>query len=137
MFDKLTYAGNLANLAPVADSPRYRFVRGDICSPPTLTPRCPAMTSLVNFAAESHVDRSIIGAADFIQTNVLGAQQVFEAALRHEVAAGCAHLHRRGVRLDRRGLVDRGPRAGAEFAILGGQGRRRPHRPRLRQDATA
>ena len=85
VFDLLTYAGNLANLAPVADSPRYRFVQGDICSPADLDAALPGHDVLVNFAAESHVDRSIIGAADFVKTNVLGAQQVFEAALRHGV----------------------------------------------------
>ncbi|MCW2493408.1 MAG: dTDP-glucose 4,6-dehydratase [Frankiales bacterium] len=85
VFDKLTYAGNLANLAPVAGSPRYRFVQGDICSATDLDAALPGHDVLVNFAAESHVDRSITGAADFIQTNVLGAQQVFDAALRHQV----------------------------------------------------
>jgi dTDP-glucose 4,6-dehydratase len=85
VFDKLTYAGNLANLAPVASSPRYRFVQGDICSATDLDAALPGHDVLVNFAAESHVDRSITGAADFIQTNVLGAQQVFDAALRHQV----------------------------------------------------
>jgi dTDP-glucose 4,6-dehydratase len=86
VFDKLTYAGNLANLAPVADSPRYRFVQGDICAAADLDAAMPGHDVVVNFAAESHVDRSIIGATDFIQTNVLGAQQVFEAALRHAVS---------------------------------------------------
>jgi dTDP-glucose 4,6-dehydratase len=85
VFDKLTYAGNLANLEPVADSPRLRFIRGDICSAVELDAALPGHDVLVNFAAESHVDRSITGAADFIQTNVLGAQQVFDAALRHGV----------------------------------------------------
>ena len=85
VFDKLTYAGNLANLAPVAGSDRYRFVRGDICSPADLDAALPGHDVVINFAAESHVDRSITGAADFIQTNVLGAQQVFDAALRHGV----------------------------------------------------
>jgi dTDP-glucose 4,6-dehydratase len=85
VFDKLTYAGNLANLAPVADSSRYRFVRGDICSAADLDQALPGHDVLVNFAAESHVDRSITGAADFVQTNVLGAQQVFDAALRHGI----------------------------------------------------
>ncbi len=85
VFDKLTYAGNLANLAPVADSPRYRFVQGDICSPADLDAALPGHDVVVNFAAESHVDRSITGAAGFVLTNVLGAQQVFEAALRHGV----------------------------------------------------
>jgi dTDP-glucose 4,6-dehydratase len=85
VFDKLTYAGNLANLAPVADSPRYRFVRGDICSPADLDAALPGQDVVVNFAAESHVDRSISGASEFVLTNVLGAQQVFEACLRHSV----------------------------------------------------
>jgi dTDP-glucose 4,6-dehydratase len=86
VFDKLTYAGNLANLAPVADSPRYRFVRGDICSPADLDAAVPGHDVVVHFAAESHVDRSISGAAsDFVVTNVVGSQQVFEAALRHRV----------------------------------------------------
>jgi dTDP-glucose 4,6-dehydratase len=85
VFDKLTYAGNLANLAPVADNPRYRFVKGDICSDEDLDGAVPGHDIVVNFAAESHVDRSIHGAADFVLTNVLGAQQVFEAALRHRV----------------------------------------------------
>src|SRR3954452_10918048 len=85
VFDKLTYAGNLANLARVADSPRYRFVQGDICSQADLDAAVPGHDVVVNFAAESHVDRSIHGAADFVLTNVLGAQQVFEASLRHGV----------------------------------------------------
>jgi dTDP-glucose 4,6-dehydratase len=85
VFDKLTYAGNLANLAPVAENPRYRFVQGDICSDKDLDEAVPGHDIVVNFAAESHVDRSIHGAADFVLTNVLGAQQVFEAALRHRV----------------------------------------------------
>jgi dTDP-glucose 4,6-dehydratase len=82
VFDKLTYAGNLANLAPVADSPRYRFVQGDICVPEDLDAVLPGHDVVVHFAAESHVDRSITGAAGFVLTNVLGTQQLFEAALR-------------------------------------------------------
>jgi dTDP-glucose 4,6-dehydratase len=85
VFDKLTYAGNLANLAPVADNPRYRFVQGDICNPADLDAALPGHDVVVNFAAESHVDRSISGASEFVLTNVLGAQQVFEASLRHSV----------------------------------------------------
>jgi dTDP-glucose 4,6-dehydratase len=85
VYDKLTYAGNLANLAPVADSPRYRFVQGDICDATLLDEVLPGHDAVVNFAAESHVDRSISGAADFVVTNVLGAQTVFDAALRNDV----------------------------------------------------
>ena len=86
MFDKLTYAGNLTNLAAVADDPRYRFVAGDICSADDLDAALPGHDVVVNFAAESHVDRAIGGeAAGFVTTNVLGAQQLFAAALRHGV----------------------------------------------------
>jgi dTDP-glucose 4,6-dehydratase len=82
VYDKLTYAGNLANLAPVADSPRYRFVQGDICDATLLGEVLPGHDAVVNFAAETHVDRSISGAADFVVTNVLGAQTVFDTCLR-------------------------------------------------------
>ncbi len=83
VYDKLTYAGNLANLEPVADSPRYRFVQGDIVDTRLLDDVLPGHDAVVNFAAESHVDRSISGAADFVVTNVLGAQTVFDACLRN------------------------------------------------------
>ena len=82
VLDALTYAGNPANLASVAGSDRYRFVRGDISSPADLAAVLPGHDYVVNFAAETHVDRSITGAAPFVTTNVAGAQQVFEAALR-------------------------------------------------------
>jgi dTDP-glucose 4,6-dehydratase len=85
VFDKLTYAGNPANLAPVADSPRYRFVEGDICVPADLDAVLPGHDVVVHFAAESHVDRSIAGAAGFVLTNVLGTQQLLDAAVRHRV----------------------------------------------------
>src|SRR4051812_865072 len=85
VFDKLTYAGNLANLAPVADNPRYRFVQGDICVASDLDAALPGHDVVVHFAAESHVDRSISGAAGFVLTNVLGTQQLLEAAVRHQV----------------------------------------------------
>jgi dTDP-glucose 4,6-dehydratase len=86
VFDKLTYAGNLANLAPVADSPRYRFVQGDICAAADLDAALPGHDVVVHFAAESHVDRSIAGgAAGFVLTNVLGTQQLLDAAVRAEV----------------------------------------------------
>jgi dTDP-glucose 4,6-dehydratase len=82
VYDKLTYAGNLANLDPVADSPRYRFVQGDIVDSRLLDEVLPGHDAVINFAAESHVDRSILGAADFVVTNVLGAQTLFDACLR-------------------------------------------------------
>ncbi len=85
VLDKLTYAGNIENLAPVADSPRYSFVEGDICDAPLLAELMPGHDAVVHFAAESHVDRSITGAADFVLTNVLGTQQLLQAALNADV----------------------------------------------------
>ncbi len=85
VFDKLTYAGNLANLEPVADSPRYGFVQGDIVDGKLLDEVLPGHDAVVNFAAETHVDRSIHGGADFVITNVLGAQTLFDACLRNEI----------------------------------------------------
>ena len=81
VLDKLTYAGNLENLAPVADSERYTFVEGDICDAGLVGELMPGFDAVVHFAAESHVDRSITGAADFVLTNVLGTQQLLQAAL--------------------------------------------------------
>lgn len=81
-FDKLTYAGNLQSLADVADDPRYRFVQGDI-GDRELVDRLLAEVkprAIINFAAESHVDRSIHGAAEFIETNVVGTFRLIEAA---------------------------------------------------------
>lgn len=78
--DKLTYAGNLDNLKDVADSPRYRFIRGDICDRQSVDEAIQNAGALVHFAAESHVDRSIHAAADFIHTNVLGTQTLLDAA---------------------------------------------------------
>ena len=85
VFDKLTYAGNLANLATVADSPNYRFVQGDICDAALLDEVLPGHTHVVNFAAETHVDRSIFGGAEFVTTNVLGSQTLFDACMRNDI----------------------------------------------------
>ncbi|MGI6871740.1 dTDP-glucose 4,6-dehydratase [Amycolatopsis sp. 3B14] len=81
VLDKLTYAGNEANLAPVADSPRLRFVRGDITDAQVVAEVMEGVGLVVHFAAESHVDRSILGSADFVLTNVLGTQTLLQAAL--------------------------------------------------------
>ena len=80
--DLLTYAGNLENLADVAQSPRYKFVRGDIAAADDLRRVCEAhpFAAIVNFAAETHVDRSLhLGADVFIRTNVLGVQNLLDA----------------------------------------------------------
>ena len=82
VYDKLTYSGNPANLAPVADDPRYSFVRGDINDAELLDEVLPGHDAIVHFAAESHVDRSISGAADFVTTNVLGTQALIDASRR-------------------------------------------------------
>jgi dTDP-glucose 4,6-dehydratase len=79
VYDKLTYAGNRANLAPVEDSPRYAFVQGDICDPVLLAEVLPGHDAVINFAAESHVDRSIAGAAEFVTSNVAGVQILLDA----------------------------------------------------------
>jgi dTDP-glucose 4,6-dehydratase len=77
--DKLTYAGNPANLADVADDPRYRFVKGDICDGGLVREVMAGCDAVVNFAAESHVDRSIQDAGDFIRTDVFGTWVLLEA----------------------------------------------------------
>ncbi|MFZ5435625.1 MAG: dTDP-glucose 4,6-dehydratase [Bacillota bacterium] len=85
--DKLTYAGNLANLKDVEDNPRYRFVRGDIADR-GLVERLfheEKFDGVVNFAAESHVDRSILDSSPFIETNVKGVQVLLEAAREFKI----------------------------------------------------
>src|ERR1700743_3524442 len=82
VLDALTYSGNLANLEPVADSDRYRFVRGDIRDSALLDELLPKVDAVVHFAAESHVDRSVRDASIFVETNVLGTQRLLDAALR-------------------------------------------------------
>ncbi|MBN6036659.1 dTDP-glucose 4,6-dehydratase [Amycolatopsis sp. 195334CR] len=85
VLDKLTYAGTEANLAPVAAEDRLRFVRGDICDADLVAGLMKGVDLVVHFAAESHVDRSINGSADFVLTNVLGTQTLLQAALNAEV----------------------------------------------------
>ena len=80
VLDALTYAGNLANLEPIADNPRYTFVHGNICDGALLTSLLPGHDAIVHFAAETHVDRSITGAQTFLTTNVIGTQTLLEGA---------------------------------------------------------
>jgi len=82
VYDALTYAGNLANLAPVEHSERYSFVHGDIRDEALLDRTLPGIDAIVHFAAESHVDRSVLGAGAFVETNVVGTQRLLDAALR-------------------------------------------------------
>src|SRR5690606_4587539 len=85
VLEKLTSAGNRSNLDPVADSPRFRFVQGDICDSALVREVMTGVDLVVHFAAESHVDRSIVGSADFVLTNVLGTQTLLQAACDAEV----------------------------------------------------
>lgn len=80
--DRLTYAGNLENLEGVARNPRYRFVKGDICDQGLAESivRQNKIDAIINFAAESHVDRSILGTSPFIQTNFVGTHTLLEVA---------------------------------------------------------
>lgn len=84
-FDALTYAGNLENLISVEKNPQYRFVRGDICNPAQVSRVMQGIDTVVHFAAESHVDRSILEAAPFVTTNVSGTQVLLDAALKANV----------------------------------------------------
>src|SRR5438552_968706 len=85
--DKLTYAGNPQNLASVADHPRYRFVRGDIADGVLVEQLIAegAFSGIINLAAESMVDRSIVSSAEFVQSNVVGTQVLLDAALHHGI----------------------------------------------------
>jgi dTDP-glucose 4,6-dehydratase len=79
-FDKLTYAGNLDNLRDLDGHPHYAFIRGDICDRHALDAAIAGSDVVINFAAESHVDRSIERATDFVETNALGTQTLLDAA---------------------------------------------------------
>jgi dTDP-glucose 4,6-dehydratase len=84
-FDKLTYAGNLANLHPVADNPNYSFVKGDICDPIAVEAAMAGCQMVVHFAAESHVDRSIYEPAPVIETNVTGTFVLVQVARKLDI----------------------------------------------------
>ena len=85
VFDALTYAGNLDNLAGLAEDPRYRFVQGDICDRGAVTAAMAGHEAVVHFAAESHVDRSIVDPDTFVRTNCDGTNVLCDIARRLEV----------------------------------------------------
>jgi dTDP-glucose 4,6-dehydratase len=100
--DKLTYAGNLASLEGITEHPRHRFVKGDICDQSLVESlfREDRIDTVVHFAAESHVDRSIVGPAEFITTNIGGTFTLLEAARKFWLDGGtggpepgCRFLH--------------------------------------------
>lgn len=83
--DKLTYAGNLVNLESVSHNPNYQFIKGDICDPEIVSKACEGVDIIVHFAAESHVDRSILGPEEFIRTNIFGTYVLLEEARRKNI----------------------------------------------------
>ncbi len=85
-FDKLTYAGNLENLKEVEKNPNYEFIQGDICNKRLVDDVTRGVDVIVHFAAESHVDRSILDASPFIQTNIVGTHVLLEATLKNKVS---------------------------------------------------
>lgn len=83
--DKLTYAGNLENLSDLENHPRYEFVQGDICDPGLVEEILGAgVDAVINFAAESHVDRSILQSSEFVRTNVVGTLNLIELCRKHK-----------------------------------------------------
>src|SRR3989442_3345732 len=89
VLDKLTYAGSEENLAELRDDRRLRFVKGDICDPSTVDELAKDVDAIVNFAAESHVDRSLLDAGAFVQTDVYGTYVLLEAARRFCINGSC------------------------------------------------
>jgi dTDP-glucose 4,6-dehydratase len=87
VLDKLTYAGNLENLAGLDKLPNYSFVKGDICDEPFITElfKKEKFDAVMNFAAESHVDRSILDPLSFVQTNIVGTQVLLNASMNFDV----------------------------------------------------
>lgn len=84
-FDKLTYAGNLENLKEAENNSRYKFIQGDVCDPESVNVAMQNVDVVVHFAAESHVDRSILEPATFVMTNVIGTQVLLDAAIKYRV----------------------------------------------------
>lgn len=84
--DKLTYAGNLENLKAVEQNPNYTFTHGDICDPEIVAKAMQGIDTVVHFAAETHVDRSIHEPSAFVMTNVVGTQVLLDAALKNSVS---------------------------------------------------
>ena len=141
--DKLTYAGNLESLSPVASDPRYAFARADIVDVQAMrrivTEFAPDV--IMHLAAESHVDRSIDGPGEFIQTNLVGTFSLLQAALAYwrtlsetrRQAFRFQHISTDEVfgSLGADGIISRGHAVSTEFPLFGVEGWIRPPRPRL------
>jgi dTDP-glucose 4,6-dehydratase len=145
VLDALTYAGHIENLAGLERDPRYLFVRGDICDEAAVRALLTQhqIDTLVHFAAESHVDRSILGPDDFIRTNLVGTHTLLKAAKSAWIETQLARPHRfHHVSTDevygslgaRRCAVSRGDAVCAELAVFRDQGRLRSPRARLPRD---
>ena len=85
VLDKLTYAGKLSNLSSVESNPNFEFIKGDICDVNLVNAVAGRVDAVINFAAESHVDRSIENSTAFVTTNVLGTQVLLDAAKNHNI----------------------------------------------------
>ena len=83
--DKLTYAGNLENLKSVQNYSNYKFIHGDICDPDIVGKAVEGVDMIIHFAAETHVDRSILKPSDFVETNVIGTQILLDAAVEFKI----------------------------------------------------
>jgi dTDP-glucose 4,6-dehydratase len=83
--DALTYAGNLENLTQIENQPNYKFIKGSILDRKLIDKVMTGVDAVIHFAAESHVDRSILEPAIFLETNIIGTQVLLEAALKHKV----------------------------------------------------
>ena len=83
--DKLTYAGHIESTKDFSENPNYKFVKGDICDPEVVEEAIKGADTIVHFAAESHVDRSIAGPQIFIQTNVIGTQVLLDVSVKHGI----------------------------------------------------
>jgi len=137
--DKLTYAGNLASLASVQSHPRYHFSLTDICDRSAIADIFTSFDpdAVMHLAAESHVDRSIDGPAEFINTNVLGTYVLLVTALAHWRKLGrraqdfrFLHVSTEGLwRSDRRGIFHRGDPLRPALALFCQQGSVGPSRP--------
>ncbi len=84
--DSLTYAGNLANLVEFKDNPDFEFIKGDICDIELIDKTLAGIDVVVNFAAESHVDRSILSAGEFVRTNIEGTRVLLDGSRRHKIS---------------------------------------------------
>ena len=99
VLDKLTYAGRRENLADLESNPRFSFVQGDVADLDLVDRLAGEVDAAINFAAETHVDRSLLDAGDFINTDVYGAYALMEAAKRRPFAPSGSGLDRRGLRI--------------------------------------